>query len=103
MNWTESKIDTVLKMAVCLAMIGSMAGCIGCDSSSFGGTTTPALSITSSDWTCPGIYFSSAVYQDSTTLLSGSHADSRPIAQGLNAHSSDRIVKSPMGGNGQDL
>jgi hypothetical protein len=29
MNWTESKIDTVLKMAVCLAMIGSMVGCSG--------------------------------------------------------------------------
>jgi phospholipase/lecithinase/hemolysin len=29
MNWAESKIDTLLKIAVCLAMIGSMVGCNG--------------------------------------------------------------------------
>jgi hypothetical protein len=33
MKWPESKIDTILKMAVCLAMIACLLGCSGGNSS----------------------------------------------------------------------
>jgi hypothetical protein len=82
MNWTQSKIDTLLKMAVCLAMIGSMVGCSDGSSPSPGGATTPALSMTSSDWTYPDSYFPwrrTTAPQPSVPA----RADSPPIAQSL--------------------
>ena len=81
MNWTQSKIDTLLKIAVCLAMIGGMAGCSGGNSRSLDGTASPALSITSSDWTYPDGRFSMPVCHGSATIGSGSHGDRRPTAQ----------------------
>jgi hypothetical protein len=102
MNWTESKIDMVLKMAICLAIIGSVVGCNDGNSSSFGSSTTLTLSITSADWTYPGNYVSLPVYQGSATPGLGSHADHRPSAQSVNAHTRVRILRGLMNGNKQD-
>jgi hypothetical protein len=44
MLWTESKLDTVLKMAVCLAMIVSLLGCSGSNRPSLDVTTMPSAS-----------------------------------------------------------
>jgi Flp pilus assembly protein TadD len=83
MNRTESKNEMVLKIAVFLAMIGSLVGCGGVSSSSpcggGAGTTTP-----------------------SAALGSGSHADIRPTAQVLQVPRKDRTVKRIMFKNGQD-
>ncbi len=132
MNWNESKVDTILKMAVCLAMIGSLVGCSGGSSSSLAGATatpsatknidvmqsflifpvtpgsmlqlsTATLSIASSVWTYPVNYFSLAAYRGSATHRSGSHADSRPPAQGFNVHTNDRTARRLMYRNGRHV
>jgi hypothetical protein len=102
MNWTESKIETVLKMAICLAMIASVVGCNDGNSPSFGSSKSLTLNIASTDWTYPGSYLALPVYQGSATPGLGSHADYRPSARSLNAHTSDRILRSLINGNEQD-
>ena len=44
MIWTELKLDTVLKMAVCMAMIVSLLGCGGGNRPSLDETTTLSAS-----------------------------------------------------------
>jgi hypothetical protein len=43
MNWPESKIDAILKMVVCLAMIVCLLGCSGRPSSSLAPKRTAVL------------------------------------------------------------
>jgi hypothetical protein len=84
MNWTEPKSEIVLKIAVFLAMIGSLVGCSGVSSSWPGGG--------GGDNTMP-----------SAALGSGSHADIRPSAKVLQVPRKDRTVRRLMYKNGQDV